>query len=58
VTFFHGNIAIGSATLKSGVAVLTTTSLPTGLPSITAEYGGNATEAVSGSPAVVVEVNP
>jgi hypothetical protein len=58
VTFFHGNIAIGSATLKSGVAVLTTTSLPTGLPSITAEYGGDATEAVSGSPAVVVEVNP
>jgi hypothetical protein len=58
VTFLHGVVVIGAAPLVKGVATLTTSTLSVGSHSITAQYGGNATEAVSGSPAVVVEVNP
>jgi hypothetical protein len=58
VTFLHGDEVIGAASLINGVATLTTTTLSDGSHGITAEYSGSATEAVSGSPTVVVVVNP
>jgi hypothetical protein len=58
VTFLHGEDVIGTAPLVNGVASLTTSTLSNGSHGITAEYGGSATEAVSGSPTIVVGVNP
>lgn len=59
VTFYNGTTSIGTGTLNaSGVATLTTTTLPTGSDSITAGYGGDTNFNPSTSLALVVTVNP
>ena len=59
VTFASGTTSIGAAQLNaSGVATLTTTTLPVGTDSITASFVGTANDAASNStPAVTVTVN-
>jgi hypothetical protein len=52
VTFLSGTTSLGTAPLKSGVAALTTTSLPAGPDSITAAYGGDTSFAGSTSTAI------
>ena len=52
VTFFNGSTSLGTANLASGVAVLTTTSLPLGTDSITAVYAGDTNFITSTSQAV------
>ena len=59
VSFYNNGstTALGSGTLSSGTATLTTTSLPAGTDSVTATYTGNATNGVStSSTAAVVNV--
>jgi large repetitive protein len=50
VKFLDGTTAIGSATLSSGVATLTKSTLAVGTHPITAEYLGDADNAESTSP--------
>jgi hypothetical protein len=59
VTFASGTTSIGAAQLNaSGVATLTTTTLPVGTDSITASFVDTANDAASNStPAVTVTVN-
>jgi sugar lactone lactonase YvrE len=56
VTFFNGTTQVGTATLSSGIASLTTSFAATGTDSITAVYAGdtNFTGSSSGSVAVTV----
>jgi hypothetical protein len=57
VTFLNGTDKLGTGTLNSsGVATFTTTTLPTGSDSITAQYGGDTNFATSTSSAVVITV--
>ncbi len=42
VTFYDSSISLGSASLTAGVATLATSSLATGVHSITAQYGGDS----------------
>jgi hypothetical protein len=57
VQFFNGSTNLGTATLSaSGVATLTTTALPVGANSITANYQGDSTFAGSASTAITVSV--
>ncbi len=53
VTFFDGATNIGSGTLSSGVATLTTSTLTAGPHSITAIYAATATTAASTSPPLI-----
>lgn len=54
IIFYDGTTILGSATLNaSGVATLQTAALTTGLHSITAVYGGDATIPILGSSAVL-----
>jgi len=57
VQFFDGASGIGSGTVSGGVATLTTSSLSQGTHAITANYGGNAGNAPSTSPALSQVVN-
>lgn len=58
VTFLDGAAALGTGTLNgSGVATFTTSALAVGSHSMTGSYGGDATDAVSTSPAVDQVVN-
>ncbi len=58
VTFKNGSTTLGTGTLNgSGVATLATTTLPVGSDSITASYGGNATDATSTSSTLTQVVN-
>ena len=58
VTFLNNGASIGTGTLNgSGVATLSTTSLPAGADSITASYAGNSSDAASLSSAVSVTIN-
>jgi hypothetical protein len=41
VTFYAGTTAVGTATIASGMAMLTTTALPVGSDSVTAVYAGD-----------------
>jgi hypothetical protein len=52
VTFLKNSTVLGTAALNSGVASLTTSSLPAGLLTITAVYGGDANFTASTSPAL------
>jgi autotransporter-associated beta strand protein len=52
----NGSTSLGTATLSSGMATLTTMSLLVGTPSITAVYSGDSTFAQSTSPAMTVTV--
>jgi hypothetical protein len=57
VTFLNGTATLGTGTLNgSGTATYTTTSLPVGTDSITAQYGGDTVFAASTSSAVSVAV--
>jgi YVTN family beta-propeller protein len=58
ITFHDGTTALGTVTVASGVAVLTTNSLTVGTHPITAQYGGdsNYTGAVSTSVSQVVSL--
>jgi hypothetical protein len=56
VTFFNNSTEIGTGTLNSGVATLTTTTLPIGSDSITAIYAGNTAYGSSTSSAATVTV--
>ncbi len=57
IVFLNGNQAIGTATLKTGLATLNLTSLPVGANSITARYTGDANFAASTSSAVTVTIS-
>jgi sugar lactone lactonase YvrE len=57
VQFFNGSTSLGSATLTSGQAQLSTTALPVGTDSLTATYSGDANTAGSTSAAVSQTVN-
>ena len=56
ITFFDGTTSIGTGTLASSVATLTTATLAAGSHSITASYGGDAGNAASTSSAVAVTI--
>ena len=57
VQFFSGTTSLGTGTLNSsGIATLTTPSIPIGTNSITAQYLGDATFESSTSPATTVTV--
>ncbi|MGA1984234.1 MAG: Ig-like domain repeat protein [Acidobacteriaceae bacterium] len=59
VTFFDGAVAIGAGTLNGlGTATLTTTDLAGGVHSISAVYGGDASDLTSTSPSVNETVQP
>jgi hypothetical protein len=58
VTFYSGGASIGTATLSSGVAMLTLTSLPIGSNTLTAVYGGDNYFTGSTSNAITEQVNP
>jgi hypothetical protein len=58
VNFNDGTVVLGTATLNGvSQAVFTTTALDVGTHSVKAVYGGDATHAVSSSPAVTLVVN-
>jgi hypothetical protein len=57
VTFKDGGKSLGSVTLSSGQAVLSTASLKRGSHSITATYGGDSNFATSTSPVYTQVVN-
>ena len=58
VQFSDGGNLVGTATLNSnGIATYTTSTLPAGQNSISANYGGNADYDTATSPAVIVSVN-
>jgi autotransporter-associated beta strand protein len=56
VQFFNGTTSLGTETLSSGVATLTTSALPIGTNSITATYSGDTNFTTSASTAVTVTV--
>lgn len=58
VRFMQGKISLGSATLNSGQATLTTSILPAGSLSITAAYSGDAQHAAATSPPLSQTVQP
>jgi subtilase family serine protease len=58
VTFFNGGLSIGVGIVSNGVATISLSSLPAGNNSITVNYGGTSTYAVSTSAALVVTVMP
>lgn len=58
VHFLNGSTVLGSASISaSGVATLSTASLPAGTYSLSAQYAGNSSYLASTSPAVSVTVN-
>ncbi|MFZ3210723.1 MAG: Ig-like domain-containing protein, partial [Terriglobales bacterium] len=57
ITFKNGSVVLGAAPLSAGMASLTTSSLPAGVYTITATYGGNANFAASTSPGLKQVVN-
>jgi hypothetical protein len=56
VTFLDGTTTLGTGTLASGTAAYSTTTLSVGAHSLTARYGGDASNAASTSSAVSVTV--
>ncbi len=58
VTFYNGSTSIGTAALSNGQATLTTTALPVGPDTITAQYAGDQNFTASTSNSVTVTVTP
>ncbi len=56
VQFFNGTTTLGTASLSGDTAILTTTTLPVGTDSLTAEYLGDSNFTVSTSSAVSVAI--
>ncbi|HEY6446410.1 MAG TPA: Ig-like domain repeat protein [Acidobacteriaceae bacterium] len=57
VTFMDGTASLGTATLNAaGVATFTTSALPVGAQSITADYAGDANDAPGTSSAITINV--
>lgn len=56
VTFFDGATPLGTSTLSGGQAALVTRELSFGRRSVTAHYGGDASNLKSASPAVTVSI--
>jgi hypothetical protein len=57
VTFLDGSTSLGSAGLQNGTAQLSVSSLPVGMDSITAHYGGDTNYSASDSAAFPITVN-
>ena len=58
VTFYNGSAALGTGTINaSGVAALTTRSLPVGTDTVTSSYGGDSNYTATGSSAVTETVS-
>jgi hypothetical protein len=57
VNFLDGTIVLGSGTVANNVATFSTSTLPSGSNSITAEYTGDTNYATSTSPATTVSVS-
>ena len=57
VTFYNASAVLGTAPLSGGIASLTTSSLPAGIYTITATYGGDANFAASTSTGLRQVVN-
>ena len=58
VQFFVGTTSLGTANLSGITAILTTTTLPVGTDSLTAQYLGDSNFTVSTSSTVSVTINP
>ena len=58
VQFFIGTTSLGTADLSGNTAILTTTTLPVGTDSLTAQYLGDPNFTGSTSSAVTVTINP
>ena len=58
VTFYAGTTSLGTAAITNGKAMLTTSALAAGTPSITAQYGGDANFNSSASTPLAQLVNP
>lgn len=58
VTFYSGSTLLGSATLSSGTAGISVSTLPTGSNSISAAYSGAVSFNASSSGIVAITVNP
>jgi Bacterial Ig-like domain (group 3)/FG-GAP-like repeat len=58
VTFYNGTTSIGTGMLSSGVAMLTTSSLPGGSDTLTAAYSGDGSFSASASGSVALTVSP
>jgi len=56
VTFYAGSLNLGASTVASGAASLATATLPVGVDSVTAVYGGDSNLTASTSAAVKVTV--
>jgi hypothetical protein len=57
VTFYDGSSVLGTASVLAGTAIFTTAALPVGSDSITAVYGGDASNSGSTSAALTEVVN-
>lgn len=57
VTFYNGTRFLGSASLSSGTATLTTSTLPAGIDSVSAAYSGAVAFKASSSNVVAITVN-
>jgi hypothetical protein len=57
ITFYKGSTVLGTAPLSGGMAMLTTSSLPAGIFTITATYPGDSSFAASTSPGLRQVVN-
>jgi len=58
VQFFIGTTSLGTANVSGNTAILTTTALPVGTDSLTAQYLGDPNFTVSTSSAISVTINP
>ncbi len=56
VTFYDGTTSLGTGTLSSGTATYSATSLAVGTHSITASYGGDASNSSSTSSAITITI--
>jgi len=57
ITFKNGSAVLGTGALTGGIAALTTSSLPAGIDTISANYGGDANFSGSASPGLRQLVN-